>query len=148
MPLQVVQANATMPKPSCSSSGSSFASSRYSCTVFEPGASEDFTQGLRVRPRALALRASKPAAITLRGLLVFVQEVIAAMITAPSGIWPGIFFPFARDAALGERRGRQALVRIGRAGHVAHDGRQIELQHALVLRGLSSESAHKPVCLA
>ena len=89
MPLHVVQAKATMPKPSCSSSVSSFASSRYSCTAFEPGASDDFTHGLRVRPRAFALRASNPAAMTLRGLLVLVQLVIAAMITAPSGIRPG-----------------------------------------------------------
>ena len=29
------------------------------------------------------------AAMTLRGLLVLVQLVIAAMMTAPSGIWPG-----------------------------------------------------------
>ncbi len=96
MPLQVVQAKPTMPKPSCSSSDSSLASSRYSCTVLEPGASEVLTQGLRVRPRALALRASRPAAITLRGLLVLVQLVIAAMITAPSGIRPGFVFHLAR----------------------------------------------------
>src|SRR5690606_35554400 len=65
------------------------ASSRYRCTAREPGASEVLTQGLRTRPSALALRASRPAAITLRGLLVLVQLVMAAMITAPSGIWPG-----------------------------------------------------------
>src|SRR3546814_2725372 len=93
MPLQVVQAKPTIPKPSCSSSGSSCASSRYSCTALEPGANEDLTQGLRVRPRALALRASRPAAITLRGLLVLVQLVMAAMMTAPSGIRPGSFSP-------------------------------------------------------
>ncbi|MNJ43595.1 hypothetical protein D3C76_1122420 [compost metagenome] len=89
IPLQVVQAKATMPKPSCSSSSSRPASFRYRATVFEPGASDDFTHGLRTRPSLLALRASKPAAITLRGLLVLVQLVIAAMITAPSGICPG-----------------------------------------------------------
>ncbi|MNN28011.1 hypothetical protein D3C81_1415660 [compost metagenome] len=89
MPLQVVQAKATMPKPSCSNSFSSPASSRYSCTALEPGASDDLTHGLRARPSLLALRASRPAAITLRGLLVLVQLVIAAMITAPSGICPG-----------------------------------------------------------
>jgi hypothetical protein len=50
MPLQVVQAKATTPKPSCSSSGSRPASSRYSATAFEPGASELFTHGLRSRP--------------------------------------------------------------------------------------------------
>src|SRR5256885_850473 len=73
MPLQVVQAKATMPKPSCSSSVSSPASFRYSSTALEPGASEDLTQGLRTNPRRLALRASKAAAMTLRGLLVLVQ---------------------------------------------------------------------------
>src|SRR6201996_2062141 len=89
MPLHDVHAYATTPKPSASSSGSSPASSRYSVTAFEPGASEVFAHGLRVRPRRFALRASKPAAIILRGLLVLVQLVIAAMITAPSGIRPG-----------------------------------------------------------
>src|SRR3990167_2591602 len=64
------------------------ASFRYSSTAFEPGASDDFTQGLRVRPSLLALRARSAAAITLRGLEVLVHEVMAAMITAPSGIVP------------------------------------------------------------
>ncbi len=88
IPLQVVQAKPTMPNPSCSSSGSSLESSRYSCTALEPGASEDFTHGLRVRPRRFALRAMRPAAITLRGFEVLVQLVMAAMITAPSGSRP------------------------------------------------------------
>mgnify|MGYP000741766236 CR=1 FL=1 len=39
----------------------------------------------------------------------------------------------ARNAALGERAGRQPLVRVRGAGHVAHDGREIKRQHALVL---------------
>src|SRR5690606_23012460 len=106
---QVVQAKPTMPKPSCSSSGSSSASSRYNWTALEPGASEDLTHGLRTRPRALALRASRPAAITLRGLLVLVQLVIAAMMTAPSGIRPGSFstlpeMPLAASSEVGTRR--------------------------------------------
>ncbi|MNT03863.1 hypothetical protein D3C72_1384170 [compost metagenome] len=88
MPLQVVQAKATTPKPSASRSPSSPACSRYSGTVLEPGASDDLTQGLRARPRLRALRASRPAAITLRGLLVLVQLVMAAMMTAPSGMRP------------------------------------------------------------
>ena len=88
MPLQVVQAKATTPKPKFSSSGSRWASSRYILTVLEPGASEVFTHGLRVRPSLLALRAIKPAATMLRGLDVLVQLVMAAMITAPSGILP------------------------------------------------------------
>ena len=86
MPLHEVQANATTSKPSACSSGSRPASSRYSCTVFEPGASEVFTHGLRTSPRAFAFRARSPAAIMLRGFEVLVQLVIAAMITAPSGI--------------------------------------------------------------
>ena len=49
-----------MPKPSCSSSDFRPASSRYSATVLEPGASELLTQGLRVSPSRFALRASRP----------------------------------------------------------------------------------------
>ena len=40
-------------------------------TTREPGASEVFTQGLEESPRALALRASKPAATSTAGLEVF-----------------------------------------------------------------------------
>ena len=50
MPLQVVQAKATIPKPSCSSSLNTPASFRYNSAAFEPGANEDLTHGLRVRP--------------------------------------------------------------------------------------------------
>ena len=80
-----------MPKPKLSKSSSKLASFKYNSTVLEPGAKELFTHGLRLKPLALALRANKPAAMTLRGLLVLVQLVIAAMITAPSGIKPGSF---------------------------------------------------------
>jgi hypothetical protein len=74
----------------------------------EPGASEVLTHGLRARPSALALRASRPAAITLRGLLVLVQLVMAAMMTAPSGILPGSFstlpaMPWAASSDTGRR---------------------------------------------
>src|SRR5690606_37652492 len=61
---------------------------RYSSATLETGAKEDFTQGLRTRPSSLAFLASKPAATTLRGFDVLVPEVMAAMITAPSGIKP------------------------------------------------------------
>jgi hypothetical protein len=37
------------------------------------------TQGLRFRPRAAALRATRPAAMSTLGLLVLVHEVMAAM---------------------------------------------------------------------
>ena len=52
-------------------------------TTFEPGASDDFTHGFRVRPRSTALRASRPAPIITDGFDVFVQEVIAAITTEP-----------------------------------------------------------------
>jgi hypothetical protein len=52
-------------------------------TTREPGPSEVFTQGLLFNPSALAFLASKPAAIITDGLLVFVQEVIAAIATSP-----------------------------------------------------------------
>ncbi len=42
---------------------------------------------------------------------------------------------FVGDAAGGQVGGRHTLVRVRRAGHVAHHGGQVELQHALVLRG-------------
>ncbi|MCY1439267.1 hypothetical protein D9M71_554980 [compost metagenome] len=60
-------------------------------TTLEPGASELFTQGLRCRPRSTAFFASRPAAIITLGLEVLVQEVMAAITTAPScsrWVWP------------------------------------------------------------
>src|SRR5690606_20993006 len=86
-----VQAKPTIPKPNCSSSSSRLASFRYSSATLEPGANEVFTHGLRSKPNLLALRATNAAATTLRGLLVLVQLVIAAIITAPSGIKPSSF---------------------------------------------------------
>ena len=53
-------------------------------TTREPGPSEVLTQGLRSSPRAAALRASRPAPTITAGLEVLVQEVIAAITTAPS----------------------------------------------------------------
>ena len=58
---------------------------RYSVTTFEPGARLVFTHGLRLRPRATALRASNPAPTITLGFDVFVQLVMAAITTAPSG---------------------------------------------------------------
>src|ERR1700756_1365665 len=147
MPLQVVHAKPTMPNPSFSSSGSRPASSRYSCTALEPGASEDLTHGLRVSPRALALRASRPAAITLRGLLVLVQLVIAAMMTAPSGIWPGVSvqapaMPRAASSDVGSRLcglDGPAMLRT-----TDDRSKRSVRSYSAVL----SESAHRPACLA
>src|SRR3954451_22902204 len=52
-------------------------------TTLEPGASEVFTHGLRARPRSTAFLASSAAAIMTEGFEVLVQEVIAAITTAP-----------------------------------------------------------------
>src|SRR3569833_4047269 len=52
-------------------------------TTLEPGASEVFTHGLRDRPRSTAFLASSAAPIITDGLEVLVQEVIAAITTAP-----------------------------------------------------------------
>src|SRR3954467_1499782 len=52
-------------------------------TTLEPGAREVFTHGLRVRPRSTAFLASSAAPIITDGLEVFVQDVIAAIATAP-----------------------------------------------------------------
>ncbi|MOA01649.1 hypothetical protein D3C78_1210700 [compost metagenome] len=52
-------------------------------TTLEPGASELFTHGLRCRPFSTAFFASRPAAIITLGLEVLVQEVMAAITTAP-----------------------------------------------------------------
>ena len=52
-------------------------------TTFEPGASDDFTQGFRFSPRSTAFFASSPAAIITDGFDVFVHDVIAAITTEP-----------------------------------------------------------------
>ncbi len=52
-------------------------------TTFEPGARLVFTHGFVVRPRATALRASRPAASITDGLDVLVQDVMAATTTSP-----------------------------------------------------------------
>ena len=52
-------------------------------TTVEPGASEVFTHGFRVRPFSTALRASRPAPTMTLGLEVLVQLVIAAITTRP-----------------------------------------------------------------
>src|SRR3954454_21069098 len=52
-------------------------------TTFEPGAREVLTHGLRCRPRSTALRATRPAASITDGFDVFVQDVMAAIVTAP-----------------------------------------------------------------
>src|SRR5918995_3184910 len=52
-------------------------------TTFEPGASVVFTHGLRCSPRSTAFFASSAAPTITDGLDVLVQDVIAAITTAP-----------------------------------------------------------------
>src|SRR5438067_1290947 len=52
-------------------------------TTFDPGASVVLTHGLRFSPRSTAFLASSAAATMTDGFEVFVQDVIAAIATAP-----------------------------------------------------------------
>src|SRR5262245_30638034 len=85
LPMQVVQPNATRLKPIASRSFCRPDFARYSAPTWQPGASEGFTHGLGLSPRAAALRASRPAAIMTLGLDVLVHDVMAAITTSP---WP------------------------------------------------------------
>ena len=73
--------------PSLASGSSKLACFRYSVTTREPGASDVLTYGLTLSPFSMAFLASNPAATSTDGLLVFVQDVIAAMTTAPCFIF-------------------------------------------------------------
>src|SRR3990172_3075881 len=87
LPMQVVQPSPTRWKPRVSRSCIKPALVRYSVTTFDPGAMLVLTQGLRLRPRWTALRASSPAPIMTDGLDVLVQLVMAATTTEPSLNW-------------------------------------------------------------
>ena len=56
-----------------------------------------FTQGLTVRPRSTALRASRAAPSITDGFEVLVHEVIAAITTAP---WSSSKSPYSADETL------------------------------------------------
>ncbi len=152
IPLQVVQAKATTSKPSFCSSGNKLASSKYSLTAFEPGASDDLTQGLRIRPFSTALRATIPAATMLRGFEVLVQLVIAAMITAPSGISPSFgsgSFSFSPCAIPSLTRSVVDTRACGREGPAIL--RTTFDKSKCSTRSYSASfrpSAHRPTCLA
>ncbi len=55
-------------------------------TTFDPGASVVLTHGLRVSPRSTAFLASRAAPIMTDGFDVLVQDVMAAITTAPWSI--------------------------------------------------------------
>lgn len=55
-------------------------------TTWDPGASDVFTHGLRVRPFSTAFLASSAAPTITYGLDVLVQDVIAATATCPWSI--------------------------------------------------------------
>src|SRR4028118_2078611 len=83
LPMQVVPPYPTTPNPSFSSGSSRPEVWRYSVTTFEPGARLVFTCGWTMRPFSTAFLANRPAPIITEGLLVLVQDVIAAMTAEP-----------------------------------------------------------------
>src|SRR5512135_3140200 len=83
LPMQVVHPYATRLKPSWARGSSSSALRRYSVTTREPGARLVVTYGLTFSPFSTAFFATRPAATITEGLLVLVQDVIAAITTAP-----------------------------------------------------------------
>src|SRR5690606_12240940 len=125
---------------------------RYSSATLEPGAKDDFTQGLRIRPSSLAFFASRPAATTLRGLEVLVQEVIAAMITAPSGIRPSASCALAASRLPAMPLAARSLVATRACGldgpamlrPTLDRSKHSTRSYSAVARA----SAHRPVCLA
>lgn len=56
---------------------------KYSVTTFEPGDNEVLTYSGTDSPFSIAFFANNPAAINTNGLLVLVQEVIAAINSVP-----------------------------------------------------------------
>src|SRR5687768_8723314 len=82
--------------PSCDSGSIRFACLRYSVTTREPGARLVLTYGLTFKPFSRAFLASNPAPTITDGFDVLVQDVIAAMTTAPCFIF--ISLPLARPA--------------------------------------------------
>ena len=152
IPLHVVQAKPTTSKPISCNSDIKPASSRYILTVLEPGANDDLTQGLRSRPFSLALRATRPAATILRGLEVLVQLVIAAIMTAPSGIMPsfgsGSFcsgawaIPLATKSVVDTRAcGRDGPAKLRTTADKSNS-------RTRAYSAFSMPSAHRPTCLA
>src|SRR5689334_3355855 len=84
-------------------------------TTLEPGASVVFTHGLRLRPRSTAFFASSAAPTITCGLDVLVQDVIAAITTAPwssSNSLPSS--PVTRTGLLGRPCAPAAAVGTGR----------------------------------
>jgi len=104
MPLQGWCAKATTPKPRFSPARRAEISFfQVLFTVLEPGAQRRLHPGLAGQASWFALRAIKPAAIMLRGVAWYWwQLVIAAMITAPSGILPSSFSDYAADTTRGQ----------------------------------------------
>ena len=129
-------------------------------TTFEPGASEVLTHGLRCRPRSTALRATRPAASITEGFDVFVQDVMAAIVTAP---WSSVTSsPEARCTAVGvERapldRSESASIALARSSGTrswgregpARDGTTVARSSSTVSlkRGSTEGSCHMPCSL-
>ena len=83
LPMQLMQPNPQVKKPSFASAPVSPARSRSSCVAWLPGARIFLTQGLGERPRSTARLARRPAATIMAGSVAVVQLVMAAMARAP-----------------------------------------------------------------
>jgi hypothetical protein len=98
----------------------------------------------------LALRASRPAAITLRGLEVLVQLVIAAMIDRAIGHLAGRFVPSAWQCRVPARSavGRRADADSTGPAMLRTTVRQVERRARARTRDLGEASDHRPATFA
>src|SRR6202050_940644 len=116
-------------------------------TTLEPGASEVFTQGLRLRPLSTAFLASSAAPTMTEGLEVFVQEVMAALTTEPwstevrvpssSVTWTGCDALVPSPAATGSEAGNlpsRPLSRVASSTYIGRAARKAVWASASAIR--------------
>ncbi|KAF5290425.1 hypothetical protein FQR65_LT20639 [Abscondita terminalis] len=122
------------PKPTASSS----ASSRLSSSTgprFQPALGECLEPRVCESTQTVGIaRQQAGGDHVAAGLLVLVQLVIAAMITAPSGIRPGNLLPRAGNALGRQVAGGDPGVGVARPGQVTHHARQVEAQTTRIPR--------------
>src|SRR5215213_332173 len=104
-------------------------------TTLEPGASVVFTHGLRCSPRSTAFFASSAAPTMTDGLEVLVQDVIAAITTAPWSTSVSVPSSSRAQHAADARRGRPSRP----TAVTLEDGTGTEIDHgAVVIAAITS----------
>src|SRR5215213_232009 len=104
-------------------------------TTLEPGASVVFTHGLRCSPRSTAFFASSAAPTMTDGLEVLVQDVIAAITTAPWSTSVSVPSSSRAQHAADARRGRPSRP----TPVTLEDGTETEVDHgAVVIAAITS----------